>query len=62
MTLLPLYSYLTSMRCVEPKKRNKDGLRWISHRFPIRNGITWREAMLRDMTEPNHLLRLLVSK
>lgn len=24
----------------EPVKRNKDGMRWIRHRFPIKNGIS----------------------
>jgi hypothetical protein len=33
----------------EPVKRNKDGVRWISHRFPIRGGISMREVMLRDL-------------
>lgn len=25
----------------EPVKRNKDGMRWIRHRFPIKGGISW---------------------
>ena len=45
-------------RCVEPVKRNKDGLRWIVHRFPIKAGISLREAMLIDAARPNVLLRM----
>lgn len=33
---------------VEPEKRNKDGVRWIVHRFPIRGGISLHEALNRD--------------
>ena len=45
---------------VEPVKRNKgNGLQWIIHRFPIRGGISRREAMLRDMARPTPLLRYL---
>ncbi len=35
----------------EPVKRNKDGIRWIHHRFPIKGGITTMEAMRRDLTD-----------
>ena len=41
----------TFRRCVEPVKRNKDGLRWIAHRFEIKGGITVRECWIRDMVE-----------
>lgn len=37
--------------CIEPVKRNKDGLRWIRHRFPIKGGITQFDAMSRDLIE-----------
>lgn len=40
-------------RCVEPHKRNKDGVRWIVHRFPIKGGITLKDAMIYDMMQPN---------
>ena len=33
---------------VEPVKRNKDGVRWIVHRFPIKGGISLAEAQARD--------------
>ena len=37
-----------SAKCYEPIKRNKDGLRYVGHRFPIRNGISLREVMVRS--------------
>jgi hypothetical protein len=42
-------------KCVEPVKRKHGGLRpeWQSHRFEIKGGISWHEAMIRDMAEPN---------
>lgn len=36
---------------IEPVKRNKDGFRWIRHRFPIKDGITSMDAMRRDLTD-----------
>ena len=50
---------MIDIKCVEPVKRNKDGLRWISHRFPIKGGISWREAMIQDMSQPNPWLKAL---
>lgn len=50
----PLHS-----KCVEPVKRNKDGTRWISHRFPIKGGISMRDTMVLDFSEPNPLFELL---
>lgn len=38
--------------CYEPERRNKDGVRWIRHRFAIRGGITLREVMIADMYRP----------
>ena len=43
----------------EPVKRNKDGMRWIIHRFPIKGGISFREAMIREVMEPNKLFKLV---
>ena len=49
-------------KCVEPVQRNKDGLQWIVHRFPIKGGIsimevlTWEEARHKD-----HVLTLLLA-
>lgn len=47
---------LSRDRVYEPEKRNKDGMRWIRHRFPIKGGITSKEVAMRDMAEPNPLL------
>lgn len=43
----------------EPMKRNKDGLRWIKHRFPIKGGISYLEIQNR---EPNPLWEYLTKK
>jgi len=32
---------------VEPVRRNKDGMRWIVHRFPIKGGISLRDTWMR---------------
>jgi hypothetical protein len=43
-------------RCVEPVKRKHGGSerpQWVSHRFEIKDGISWHAAMMRDMAEPN---------
>jgi hypothetical protein len=45
----------------EPAKRNKDGLRWIRHRFPIKGGITLAEVMRRDMMEAGSLFTRLTA-
>ena len=48
------------VKCVEPIKRYKDGLKWVIHRFPIKNGISIRDAMIYDMLiQPNPLLKLV---
>jgi hypothetical protein len=47
------YRALT-MKCVEPQQRNKDGMRWISHRFEIKGGISLRDVMA--MSSRNVLL------
>jgi hypothetical protein len=36
-------------KTVEPIKRNKDGLQWIIHRFPIKGGISIMDAIHQDM-------------
>lgn len=58
---LSVYSgELWARKCVEPVKRNKDGVQWIVHRFPIKGGISIREAMLYDMAnQRNHFLDLV---
>lgn len=32
-------------KCVEPQQRNKDGMQWIVHRFPIKGGISIRDVL-----------------
>jgi hypothetical protein len=39
-------------KCIEPVKRNKDGMRWIVHRFPIKGGISWRDVMMKSNDNP----------
>lgn len=41
---------------VEPVKRNKDGMRWVVHRFPIKGGITLRDVWLQEMRRPNSMV------
>ncbi len=60
MTLEIYNGALWNKKCVEPIKRNKDGVKWIVHRFPIKNGISLKDAMIYDMfMQPNPLLDLL---
>ena len=40
----------------EPRRRNKDGLQWINHRFPIKGGISFHEVLLEDMKGRNALV------
>ena len=42
---------LFNAKTVEPVKRNKDGFKRISHRFPIKGGISPLEAMRLDLIE-----------
>ena len=44
-------------KCVEPIQRNKDGLQWIVHRFPIKGGISIIEVL--TMEEARHHDRTL---
>lgn len=49
-----------SRRVVEPKKRLREGsFGWVVHRFPIKEGITLRDMMMRSLAEPSSLLRLI---
>jgi hypothetical protein len=45
--------------CFEPVKRNKDGLQWIMHRFPIKGGISMRDIWLIEMSKPNQLMKMV---
>jgi hypothetical protein len=56
MTIYQRLAELWTEPVVEAEKRNKDGVRWIIHRFPIKGGISRREAMLRDCCRPSTLL------
>lgn len=52
-----LYVDSMHLKCIEPVKRTHgNGMQWQSHRFAIKDGISFREAMLKDMSEPNVLL------
>lgn len=59
--MIEIYSnQIWRRKCVEPIKRNKDGVKWIIHRFPIRGGISIRDAMIYDMlVQPNPLATLI---
>jgi len=58
-----IHSHFFKRKCIEPVKRNHgNGLQWISHRFEIKGGISWREALLRDLAKPNPLLDMVVVK
>ncbi|SFY11441.1 hypothetical protein SAMN03159408_03235 [Burkholderia sp. NFPP32] len=46
----------------EPAQRNKDGMRWIRHRFPIRGGISALDIMLLNMSQNNALFRRLMGE
>lgn len=46
-----------NIKCVEPRKRNKDGMHWIVHRFPIKNGISIRDTMIYDAMRPHPWLK-----
>lgn len=56
-----IYLDIWRLKCVEPIKRKHGSLRpeWQSHRFPIKNGITWREAMIRDLAQPSPFIGMI---
>lgn len=40
--------------CIEPvKRKHGNGEQWMVHRFPIKGGITWHDAMLIEAATPN---------
>ncbi len=50
-------------RCVEPRQRNKDGLQWIVHRFPIKDGISIRDVLwIEAMSDRGSALRSLLAR
>lgn len=46
----------------EPQQRNKDGMRWIAHRFPIKGGISMRDVMLREACRRSAVFDRIVKK
>lgn len=48
-SLYSIFRDVMNAKCIEPHRRNKDGMRWIAHRFPIKGGISWRDVMLRGL-------------
>ena len=51
--------WATRTKNYEPMQRNKDGLRWIKHRFPIKGGISIIDVMKAEAQKPNPLLRMV---
>ena len=50
-------------KCVEPVQRNKDGLQWIVHRFPIKGGISIRDVLwIEAMSDRTSALRKLLAR
>ena len=50
-------------KCVEPLRRNKDGLQWIVHRFPIKGGISIRDVLwIEAMSDRGSALRTLLAR
>ncbi len=46
-------------KCIEPVKRKHggNGVQWVMHRFEIKGGISWRDAMIYDMMiQPNQFV------
>lgn len=46
----------------EPEMRNKDGMRYVGHRFPIKGGISAVDVMMRNISANNAFLRRLMKK
>lgn len=44
----------------EPVKRNKDGWRYVGHRFPIKGGISLRDVMIAESMRHNAFLKKLM--
>lgn len=47
------------VKCIEPVKRKhgKPHAEWQSHRFPIKGGISFREAWMYDASRGNNFVR-----
>jgi len=46
----------------EPEMRNKDGVRYVGHRFPIKGGISAWDVIAKNVLKNNALLQKLVNK
>lgn len=55
---MSIYTDLWNKPCIEPIKRKHGSYHaeWQSHRFSIKGGITWRQAMIIDFSARNVLL------
>jgi hypothetical protein len=61
--VVPAFIYTNTIfneKRVEPVKRKHGaGEQWMVHRFPIKGGISLRDAIIADMSQPNPLLGLI---
>lgn len=56
---MSFYTHLWHRKCVEPVKRRHGSTtpQWQHHRFEIKGGISFRDAMIYDMmTQPNQFV------
>ena len=53
---------LMRAKVYEPVQRNKNGVRWIRHRFPGKGGISALDIMLLNMSQNNALFRRLMGE
>ncbi len=44
----------------EAEARNKDGMRHVAHRFPIKNGISAVDVLKKDLSKTNALYNRIV--
>jgi hypothetical protein len=49
-------------KCVEPVKRKyaSNGVQWVVHRFPIKDGISLRDAWIRELYRPSPMMQRLL--
>ena len=58
MSFAEMFTRVMHARRVESVKRNKDGLRYVAHRFPIKDGISLREALWREILAEEEVMPL----
>lgn len=52
--------HLVHAKVYEPKRRLCGGrMGWVRHRFPIKNGISWRDVMIAESLRQNVLFKLV---